>query len=68
VTVMGAPFVENEGIILIEVRTTTNPDLLSGEGPSRMVSASFNHLDAPFVIGSRLGYDRPARLDSPKFG
>ena len=24
VTVMGAPFVENEGIILIEVRTTTN--------------------------------------------
>jgi hypothetical protein len=29
---MGAPFVENEGIILIEVRTTTNTDFLSGEG------------------------------------
>jgi hypothetical protein len=26
VTVMGLPFVENEGIILIEVRTTTNTD------------------------------------------
>jgi hypothetical protein len=26
VTVMDAPFVENEGIILIEVRTTTNTD------------------------------------------
>ena len=28
VTVMGAPFVENEGIILMEVRTTTNTDFL----------------------------------------
>jgi hypothetical protein len=54
VTVMGAPFVENEGVILIEVRPTTNTDLLSGEGPSRMVSA---RLKAPFVIGSGLGYD-----------
>jgi hypothetical protein len=26
VTVMGASFVENEEIILIEVRATTNPD------------------------------------------
>jgi hypothetical protein len=28
VTVMGVAFVENEGIILIEVRTTTNTDFL----------------------------------------
>jgi len=49
---------ENEGIILIEVRTTTNPDFLSGEGSSK----------APFVIGSRLGYDGAASSDSPKFG
>jgi hypothetical protein len=28
VTGMGVAFVENEGIILIEVRTTTNPDFL----------------------------------------
>ena len=31
----GSPFLENEGIILIEVRTTTNTEFLSGEGPSR---------------------------------
>ncbi|WP_170303082.1 hypothetical protein [Reyranella soli] len=55
VTVMGAPLLENEGIILIEVRTTTNTDLLSGEGSSRMVSAR-----APFVISSGLGYDSVA--------
>jgi hypothetical protein len=35
VTVMGAALVENEWIILIEVRTTTNSDFLLGEGPSR---------------------------------
>jgi hypothetical protein len=28
VTGMGVAFVDNEGIILIEVRTTTNPDFL----------------------------------------
>jgi hypothetical protein len=28
VTVMGVAFAENEGIILIEVRTTTNTDFL----------------------------------------
>jgi hypothetical protein len=53
----GAPFVANDGIILIEVRTTTNTDFLSGEGPSRMVNV---RPKAPFVIGSGLGYDGPA--------
>jgi hypothetical protein len=58
VTGMAVALMENEGIILIEVRTTTNPDFLSGEGSSK----------APFVIGSRLGYDGAASSDSPKFG
>jgi hypothetical protein len=49
--------VANDGIILIEVRTTTNTDFLSGEGPSRMVNV---RPKAPFVIGSGLGYDGPA--------
>jgi hypothetical protein len=49
VTVMGVAFVANEGIILIEVRPTTNTDLLSGEGPSRIVSTGAVRL------GSRLG-------------
>jgi hypothetical protein len=54
VMVMGVALVESEGIILIEVRPTTNPDFLSGEGSSK----------APFVIGSRLGYDSPTSWDS----
>jgi len=55
VTVMGAAFAGTREFILIEVRTTTNTDLLSGEGSSRMVSAR-----APFVISSGLGYDSVA--------
>jgi hypothetical protein len=51
----GCPFVESEGIILIEVRTTTNTDLLSGEGASRM------------AVRDRLqvGYDGPASRIAP---
>jgi hypothetical protein len=55
VTVMGVAFVENEGIILMEVRTTTNTDLLSGEGSSRM--AVRDQL--------QVGYDSPASRIAP---
>jgi hypothetical protein len=109
VTVMGASFVENGWIILIEVRPTTNTvfskavvlseakDLIAAG--QRQWPSIFRHEfdrrrndlrrdaslrsawhalpkrprtvslpNAPFVIGSRLGYDDAARPDSPSFG